>query len=197
MADVDGTHAKGEKMRIGFTALLCLTFLALSAHAAEVTGKFRLTAHDGRPVTEASFAGRVRVVTFGYTFCPDICPTTLSTVASALDQLGPKAEQVTSLFITVDPGRDTAEHLKDYVAAFGPSFVGLTGTVEQVDEAARAFRARYVIQPPTNVDDPGSYFVDHSAGIYIMDRQGGFVAKMGHRADPEEVAARLLEVIDR
>jgi protein SCO1/2 len=101
------------------------------------------------------------------------------------------------LFITVDPRRDSATHLKDYVAAFGPTFIGLTGTVEQVDGAARAFRVRYVLQPPQDPADPDTYFVDHSAGIYIMDRQGGFVAKMGHRADPEEVAARLLEVIDR
>lgn len=184
-------------MRKGFVALLCLVTLAVSAHAAEVTGRFSLTTHDGRPVTEASFAGRVRVVTFGYTFCPDICPTTLSTVASALDLLGAKADQVTPLFVTVDPHRDSAAHLKDYVASFGPSFVGLTGSVEQVDAAARAFRVRYALQPPQDPAEPDVYFVDHSAGIYIMDRQGGFVAKMGHRADPEEVAARLLEVIDK
>lgn len=184
-------------MRKGFAALVCLLVVAFSARAAEVTGRFHLIDHDGRPVTETSYDGRVRVVTFGYTFCPDICPTTLSTVASALDILGPKAEQVVPLFVTVDPGRDTADHLKDYVSAFGPRFVGLTGSAAQVDDATRAFRVRYALQPPQDPADPNTYFVDHSAGIFIMDRHGGFAAKLGHRAEPEELAARLSEVIER
>lgn len=182
-------------MRKGVAALFCAILLALPAAAAEVTGRFHLQTHDGRMVTETSFAGRVRVVAFGYTFCPDICPTTLSTVAQALDLLGPGAEQVVPLFITVDPGRDTPAHLRGYMEAFGPSFVGLTGTVEMVDEAARAFNARYALQPPADPADPTTYFVDHSAGIYVMDRQGAFVAKLGHRATPEELAERLTEVL--
>lgn len=197
MIGVDSNPALGEEMRKALAALLCLAVMAVSAHAAEVTGRFRLVGSDRQPVTEADFAGRVRVVTFGYTFCPDVCPTTLSTVASAVDLLGAKAEQVAVLFISVDPKRDTPEHLKEYVSAFGAGFVGLTGTSEQVDDAARAFRVRYALQPPQDPAYPDTYFVDHSAGIFIMDRQGGFVAKMGHRADPEEVAARLNEVIDR
>lgn len=184
-------------MRKGFAVLACLLVVAFAAPAAEVTGRFSLNDHDGRPVTEATYDGRVRVVTFGYTFCPDICPTTLSTLASALDILGAKAEQVVPLFVTVDPKRDTAGHLKEYVGAFGPRFVGLTGSVEQVDAAAGAFRVRYALQPPHDPADPNSYFVDHSAGIYIMDRKGGFAAKLGHRADPEDVAARLTEVIEK
>lgn len=184
-------------MRKGFAALLCLMVVTFSAHAAEVTGRFRLTDHDGRPVTEATYTGRVRVVTFGYTFCPDICPTTLSTVAAALDMLGSKVEQVVPLFVTVDPRRDSAAHLKDYMSAFGPRFVGLTGTTEQVEDAARAFRVRYALQPPLDPADPNTYFVDHSAGIYIMDRAGGFAAKLGHRAEPEELAARLIEVMEK
>lgn len=184
-------------MRKAAAALLCLIALTFPARASEVTGRFSLSDHDGRPVTEATYAGKVRMMTFGYTFCPDICPTTLSTMAAALDMLGPKAAQVAALFVTVDPQRDTAAHLKEYTAAFGPGFVGLTGTQDQVDEAARAFRVRYAIQPPHDPAEPSVYFVDHSAGIYIMDRNGGFVAKLGHRSDPEEVAARLTEVIDR
>lgn len=183
--------------RKGFAALVCALFLALPAQAQEVTGRFSLTDQDGAAVTQASYDGSVRVVTFGYTFCPDICPTTLSTVASALDMLGSKADQVAPLFVTVDPKRDTVSHLKDYVSAFGPRFVGLTGSAEQINAAARAFRVRYVLQPPQDPADPNSYFVDHSAGIYIMDRKGGFAAKLGHRADPEELAARLTEVMER
>lgn len=184
-------------MRNGFAALLCLGMATFSAHAAELTGRFSLTAQDGSAVTEASYAGKVRMMTFGYTFCPDICPTTLSTMAGALDMLGPKAAQVTPIFVSVDPRRDTAAHLKEYMEAFGPGFVGLTGSEQAVDQAAKAFKVRYAAQPPLDPADPNTYFVDHSAGIYIMDRQGGFVARLGHRADPEEVAARLTEVIDR
>lgn len=180
-----------------FAALVCAVLMTLPAHGQEVTGRFKLTNQDGTAVSETSYDGSVRVVTFGYTFCPDICPTTLSTVASALDMLGPKGDQVVPLFVTVDPKRDTAGHLKDYVNAFGPRFVGLTGTTEQIDAAARAFRVRYVLQPPQDPADPNSYFVDHSAGIYIMDRKGGFAAKLGHRADPEDLAARLTEVMER
>lgn len=184
-------------MRKAFAALLGLLILAVPARAAEVTGRFALTDQDGRAVTEASYDGRVRMITFGYTFCPDICPTTLSTMASALDLLGARAAQVAPLFITVDPARDTADHLKEYVAAFGPGFVGLTGSREQVDAAASAFRVRYALQPPMDTANPNMYFVDHSAGIFIMDRHGAFVAKLGHRSDPEEVAARLNEVLDK
>ncbi len=184
-------------MRKAIAALFCLAVLAVSAQAAEVTGRFRLVAQDGRTVTERSFDGRVRMVTFGYTFCPDICPTTLNTMAGALELLGPKAREVVGLFVTVDPARDTAAHLRDYVDAFGPGFVGLTGSREAVDEAARAFRVRYVLNPPMDAADPNTYFVDHTAGIYVMDRQGQFVAKLGHRAEPDEVAARLIEVLER
>ncbi|HTH15637.1 MAG TPA: SCO family protein [Magnetospirillum sp.] len=182
-------------MKKGLAALLCWLVLALPAAAGEVTGHFDLMDQNGRPVTDASFAGRVRVVAFGYTFCPDVCPTTLSTIAATLDILGPKAAGVVPLFITVDPRRDTPTHLKDYMEAFGPSFVGLTGPEDAVAAAAAAFHARYAIQPPADPADPNTYFVDHSAGIYVMDRQGAFVAKLGHRATPDELAERLEEVL--
>ena len=187
----------GESMRKVLAALLCWISLAAPSLAAEVTGNFTLIDHDGRKVTEKSYAGRVRVVAFGYTFCPDVCPTTLSTIGAALDQMGDQAKQVVALFVTVDPKRDTAQHLKGYVEAFGPGFVGLTGSQAQVDAAAAAFRVRYALQPPTDPADPDTYFVDHSAGIFIMDRQGRFVAKLGHRSTPDELAERIKEVLAR
>lgn len=164
-----------------------------TAGAAEVTGRFILTAQDGQTVSDESFKGRVRMMTFGYTFCPDVCPTTLSTMVSALELMGKDADQVVPIFVTIDPARDTPDILKDYMSAFGPSFVGLTGTREQVDAAAKSFKVRYVIHPPME-GDPKNYLVDHSAGIYIMDRDGRFVAKMGHLSAPEDVAARLRDV---
>lgn len=178
-------------LRNGLAAAVFLVLLAFSARADEVTGRFHLLNQDGATVTEASYAGKVRVVTFGYTFCPDICPTTLSTIAGALELLGAQADQVAPVFITVDPRRDTPAHLKEYMAAFGPHFVGLTGTEAMVADAAKQFKARYVIHKPDNTADPDTYFVDHSAGIYIMDRQGRFVAKLGHRSTPEELADRV------
>lgn len=186
----------------GFAALAGLLMLAApitatKGAAAEVTGQFALINADGAPVTQASYDGKVRVMTFGYTFCPDICPTTLNTMAGAMDLLGPKAAQVVPIFISVDPRRDKPAHLKDYMTAFGPEFVGLTGDQAAVDDAAKAFKVRYVLNPPQDANDPETYFVDHSAGIFIMDRQGRFVAKLGHRSDPDELAARLTEVIDR
>lgn len=180
-----------------FAALMGLLMLALPASAAEVTGRFNLIDQDGKPVSEASYDGKVRMMTFGYTFCPDICPTTLFTMGGTMDLLGDKAAQVVPIFISVDPRRDTPAHLADYIAAFGPGFVGLTGSQQAVDDAAKAFKVRYVLNPPENANDPDTYFVDHSAGIFIMDRQGKFVAKLGHRSDPDEVAARLIEVINQ
>ncbi len=181
----------------GFAALAGLLLLTAPSSAAEVTGRFELTAHDGRTVTQDSYDGKIRVMTFGYTFCPDICPTTLNTMAGAMDLLGDKAAQVVPIFISVDPRRDTPAHLGEYMQAFGPDFVGLTGDQTAVDAAAKAFKIRYVLNPPHDPSEPDTYFVDHSAGIFIMDRQGRFVAKLGHRSEPDELAARLIEVIEK
>ncbi|CAA7626596.1 Electron transport protein SCO1/SenC [Magnetospirillum sp. UT-4] len=175
-------------------AALALT-LAAPAPAEEVTGRFLLETHDGRRVTDSSFAGKVRMMAFGYTYCPDICPTTLATMAAALDLLSAdEAAQVVPIFATVDPKRDTVAHLKDYMAAFGPAFVGLTGTPQMTDAAARAFKVRYQIHPPPG-EARDSYLVDHSAGIYLMRRDGSFAARLGHMAGPDEVAARLRQVL--
>ncbi|MBI5165111.1 MAG: SCO family protein [Magnetospirillum sp.] len=170
-------------------ALLLLLAVPATAQTA-VTGRFRLDDHDGHRVTQDSYAGKLRLMTFGYTYCPDICPTSLGTMAGALTLLGDAAAQVVPIFVTVDPQRDTAAHLKDYLDAFGPRFVGLTGTARMVDDAAKAFRVRYVIHPPA-AGEPDSYVVDHSAGIYIMDRDGAFLAKLPHLMGADEVAERL------
>ncbi|MBI2241982.1 MAG: SCO family protein [Magnetospirillum gryphiswaldense] len=163
--------------------------------AQEFSGRFLLETHDGKRVNDETFQGKVRMMAFGYTFCPDVCPTALSTMAAALDLLGNKADQVVPLFVTVDPKRDTQAQLKEYMSAFGPRFTGLTGTQQMTDAAARAFRVRYEIHQPDG-GDPDHYTVDHSAGIFIMDRQGRLVVKMGHLATADEVAERLTQVIE-
>ncbi|MGE4279772.1 MAG: SCO family protein [Magnetospirillum sp.] len=163
--------------------------------ASEFSGRFLLETHDGQRVNDESFQGKVRLMAFGYTYCPDVCPTALSTMAGALDLLGPKADQVVPLFVTVDPKRDTKAQLKDYMSAFGPRFIGLTGSQQMIDAAAKSFRVRYEIHQPTTKDSD-HYLVDHSAGIYIMDRQGRLVVKMGHLATADELADRVRQVMD-
>src|SRR5262249_52294505 len=110
---------------------------------ALIGGPFRLVDQNGRPVDDTQFRGKLKLVYFGYTYCPDVCPTELQTMSQALDALGPAAAQVQPLFITIDPQRDTPEQLKDYMQSFHPSFLGLTGTPAEVDAVARAYRVYY------------------------------------------------------
>ncbi|KAF0223773.1 MAG: Electron transport protein [Rhodospirillaceae bacterium] len=186
----------GSLILAGALAVMTLPGPLSPALAQEFSGRFLLETHDGKRVNDDSFKGKVRMMAFGYTFCPDVCPTALSAMAAALDLLGPqRAAEVVPLFVTVDPKRDTKAQLKDYMSAFGPSFIGLTGTVQMTDAAARSFRVRYEIHQPADKDSE-HYVVDHSAGIFIMDRNGGFAAKLGHTASAEDVADRLRQVID-
>lgn len=184
-------------MRRLIRALFLLSALLVAAAApaaqaqeeARLSGRFLLTDMNGRALTDEAYGGRLRLVTFGYTFCPDICPTTLNTMAATLDLLGPDRAKVTALFISVDPARDSPAHLKDYLASF-PDIIGLTGTEEQVAAAARNFRVRYERQKPEG-DDPKVYTVDHTASIFIMDRQGNFLARVPHMSAPDRLADRV------
>ncbi|MEO5338315.1 MAG: SCO family protein [Magnetospirillum sp. WYHS-4] len=164
------------------------------AKAPAIGGPFALTDHDGRAVTDADYRGRFMLIFFGYTFCPDVCPTNLSTVAQALDILGPAAERIVPLFISVDPQRDTVEKLKEFVGHFHPRLVGLTGTNEQVVDAARKFRVYYakVAQPGGGPDD---YLMDHGAITYLMGPDGAFRAHFPHGTAPEQMAARLRDLL--
>jgi len=130
---------------------------------------FRLIDHTGRPRTLADFRGKVVVLFFGYTQCPDVCPTTLSQLAATMQKLGPDAARVQVLFVTVDPERDTADLLARYVPAFNASFLGLYGDATATAETAKEFKILYQKQPGPN---PGGYTVDHSAGTYLFDPQG-------------------------
>jgi len=155
---------------------------------ALIGGPFSLVDQTGKRVSEKDFEGRFMVAYFGYTFCPDLCPLGLSTITDAIDLLDAEdAEAFTPVFFSVDPKRDTVEQLADYVTHFHPRMVGLTGTDEEVDVAAKAFRIYYNV-PPNQGDD---YAVDHSAFIYLMGPDGSYRAHFSHTATAEEIAERL------
>lgn len=130
---------------------------------------FSLVDHTGKPRTLADFKGKVAVVFFGYTQCPDVCPTTMAEMAAVMQKLGPQADQVQVLFITLDPERDTQQLLAQYVPAFDKRFIGLRGTPEQTKQTAKDFKVFYAKVPG---DDPKTYTIDHMAGSYVFDRDG-------------------------
>jgi protein SCO1/2 len=149
-------------------------------------GPFRLTDHTGRAVSEADFAGRFLLLYFGYTYCPDVCPTELGTIASAMDVLGEEAgARVVPMLITIDPERDTAAALADYVSRFHPRMVGLTGTPEQVAAAARAYRVFYA---KVNRPEMSQYLMDHSSFIYLVGPDGRVRSLFRPETTPEQIA---------
>lgn len=150
-----------------------------------VGGPFTLTDTEGREVTEKTYAGRFMLVYFGYTFCPDVCPTELQVIANALDLLGPAAARIAPLFVTIDPERDTVTTMAEYVKLFDPRLVGLTGTEAQIAAAARAYR---VYRAKSNAKDSTSYLMDHSSFIYLMGPDGGFRALFRQGMAPQELA---------
>lgn len=136
-------------------------------------GAFNLVGHDGKPRTPASFAGKVVVLTFGFTQCPDVCPTTLATLAQTTAELGEDAKGMQALFVTIDPERDTAALLDSYVSAFSPAFLGLRGDAKATREAARAFKVFYQKVPTGGqTGGQGNYTMDHSVGYYLIDKSG-------------------------
>jgi protein SCO1/2 len=153
-----------------------------------IGGPFTLVDGDGKTVTQEDLRGKLALIFFGYTFCPDVCPTELQAVAQAMDLLGPQADQVRPVFITVDPERDTPAKVKDYVALFHPSIIGLTGTPEQVARAARAWRVYYNKATPSGASD---YLMDHSSYTYLMGRDGSLRALFRPGVPPEEMAAAI------
>ena len=163
-------------------------FKAIDVTGAEYSRDFQLTDHDGRPRTLKDFRGKAVVVFFGYTQCPDVCPTTLSEIAEAKRLLGPDGAKVQGVFVTVDPERDTPEVLKAYMANFGPDFVALRGTPEQLAEVAKEYKMYY---KKVDGKTPGSYTMDHSAGSYVYDPQGRVRLYTRYGTGPEALASDL------
>jgi protein SCO1 len=160
-----------------------------SSGTALIGGPFLLTGTDGKTVTDRDFRGRYMLIFFGFTHCPDVCPAELQVIAQALDQLGDKAKKVVPIFITVDPERDTSAAMAEYVKSFGPNFVGLTGSLEAIAAAAKAYRVAY--SKVENKASPGDYTVDHSALVYLMDPEGRYVTHFAYGTSVQEIAEKL------
>ena len=156
---------------------------------ALVGGPFTLTDHTGRRVTEKDFLGHPLLIFFGFTNCPDICPSGLQVMSAALDKLGEKGAKVTPIFITLDAERDTPEKLAAYVKSFHPRLVGLTGSEAELAAAAKAYRV--YAQKVSDDATPGSYTYDHAAIIYLMGADGSFVTHIPHTTNVEQVVSIL------
>jgi cytochrome oxidase Cu insertion factor (SCO1/SenC/PrrC family) len=153
-----------------------------------IGGPFALTDHNGRDRTDADFRGKLMLIYFGFTYCPDVCPTDLLQIGIAVDQLGQAGEMVQPVFITVDPERDTPEQLKDYMSLFHPRFLGLTGDAIAIREAARAYRVYY---RKVEWGDRSDYTVDHSAFIYLMGRDGEYLGFFAPGTSAEQLAESI------
>lgn len=180
---------------LGLSALIVMAQVQSSSVAekksvpvagSSVGGPFTLIDHTGKTVTEKNFAGQYLLIYFGFTSCPAICPTELQKMNQALKQLGPTADKIQPLFITIDPERDTQEVMKNYVAQFNPRLIGLTGTVGQVDDALKAYKiyARKVKDPAMT-----DYTMDHSSYIYLMNPEGKLLSLYGIDSTPADIVA--------
>lgn len=170
--------------------------IIINAAGGDVGGPFTLVNHDGETVTDADFRGRYMLIFFGFSFCPDVCPTELQAMGRALDRLDPEtAEKIVPLFISVDPARDTPEELAKYVKAFHPRMIGLTGSRAQIDAAVQEFRAYYKLGQPS---EPGAkdYLVDHTSFQYLVGPDGELAAILRAGAGPEEIADALRRLVD-
>lgn len=187
---------------VSMIAALALTLASCTPQgakfqASDITGSafgrdFALTDYTGKERTLADFRGKAVVVFFGYTQCPDVCPTTLAALAEAMKRLGPDADRVQVIFITVDPERDTRDLLSKYVPAFDRRFLGLRGDAEQTARTAKEFKILYEKHPGSA---PGSYTMDHSAGTFIFDPQGRLRLYVGLAQGPDVFAHDLHELL--
>ena len=175
----------------GLAVLVIGGFLWLRGPSGQpvIGGPFTLVDSAGHDTTDKAFRGKYMLVYFGYTTCPDVCPTTLADVSSALDTLGAKAEAVQPVFITVDPARDTPDVVGPYVANFGTRWVGLTGSAAQIATATREYRVYYAKHKPG--DGPLDYTMDHSSILYLIGPDGQFVAPIRADAAPAEMATDI------
>jgi protein SCO1/2 len=158
-----------------------------SAGAAAIGGPFSLTDQNGRTVTDRDLRGRPFLVFFGFTHCPDVCPTSLFEISEVLGKLGPDAQKLSALFVSIDPERDTPAAMKDYLSSFNPRLVGLTGDPAAIAAVAKEYRV-YVKKVPL---DHGDYTMDHTALVYLMDKEGRFVTPFNLKRTPEDAAADL------
>lgn len=194
-------NAKAARVMLVFAAFLCGLVLCfgvilfvtgrapspIGQAIASVGGPFHLEDQNGKTVSDAEMKGKPFLVFFGFTHCPDICPTTLFDISQVMKALGPDADRTGALFITVDPERDTPTVLKDYLSNFDPHLRGLTGDQTAINTAIKEYRV-YAKKVPL---DNGDYTMDHTAMVYLMDKEGHFVAPFNTQRTPEAEAAEL------
>ncbi len=160
----------------------------------KIGGPFALTDQDGKTVKDSDFAGKFRIIYFGYSYCPDVCPVDLQKIAAGFARFEKdqpeRAKAIQPIFITIDPARDTPAVLKQYVSAFHPRLIGLTGTPEQIKAVADAYLVMYKAQKPAGAD-PKAYLVDHSRQAYLMGKQGEPIALLPYDEDPQAIAAEI------
>jgi protein SCO1/2 len=166
---------------------------AVSATAA-IGGDFTLTDQNGKLVKDAEFRGKLMLVFFGFTHCPEICPTTVSTLSKVMTALGDKADKVAPVFISVDPKRDTPKVMKEYLANFDKRIVGLTGTPQEVKKAADAYKIYFAINKDSKTGED-DYQVDHSTIVYMMDKNGQYVRHFSYNAGEQEITKAILEAL--
>jgi protein SCO1/2 len=157
-----------------------------------VGGPFSLTTTEGKRVTEKDFLGKYMLIAFGYTYCPDICPSELQEIANALDDIGVKADNIVPVFISVDPERDTPEQLKQFTENFSPRIVGLVGTPDEIKAVLKVYRA-YAKKERSS--SPGVYAITHSAYIYIIDPKGEYVDRFDYPVTSDKIAAKLRKIV--
>ena len=154
--------------------------------ATLVGGSYSLTDHNGKEVTDKSFSNKFKIMYFGYTFCPDICPTGMAVISQALDLLGNKAKRIKPIFITVDPKRDNVEIIAEYHSHFHPSFSNLTGTLDQIKRVAKLYRVYY---KKSDASEAENYLMDHSSIMYVLSPGGEYINHFGPEITPEQIAA--------
>lgn len=159
----------------------------------KIGGPFSLVDMHGRPVTEKSLLGKPTAIFFGFTYCPEVCPTTLTDITTWLKVLGPEADRLNVVFVSVDPERDTPEQLRLYLSNFDPRIQGFTGTPEAVAKAAKAYRVYYQKVP----QDRGGYTIDHSSAVYLFDADGRFVAPIAYQSPPDRAVHQLQALLAR
>jgi len=182
-----GAFLGGLALVFGVVFLVTNGPLRSATQAVEIGGPFRLTDQDGHTVSDQDFKGKPLLVFFGFTHCPDICPTTLFDVSEVLRKLGPDADRVGAIYVTVDPERDTSATLKDYMASFDPHLRGLTGDADAIQAIAKEYRVYYKKVPLQD----GDYTMDHTAIVYLMGKDGHFIAPFSLKRSPEVAAADL------
>lgn len=180
---------------IGLIAVVAIAVAALYRDApgtsgvAKIGGPFELVDQDGRTRTDADFKGELMLVYFGFTFCPDACPTALLAMSQAIDLLGPAGDKVRPVFVTVDPARDTPPQLRLHAQNFHPRLVSLTGTDEQVARAARAYRVYYA--KAKGSDEGDQYLMDHTSIVYLMGRDGRYLTHFSHGTQADKMAEQI------